>query len=85
MPLVQIRWFPGRSAEQKQALATRITQAFGEVVGSAPDHVSIIFEEVARVASDLKQPLLLSVNHLNAKAITFYLRQGCVRDDDDDK
>ncbi|WP_353210463.1 4-oxalocrotonate tautomerase family protein [Rhodovarius sp.] len=48
MPLVQIRWFPGRSAEQKQALATRITQAFGEVVGSAPDHVSIIFEEVAR-------------------------------------
>jgi len=48
MPLVQIRWFPGRSAAQKQELATRITQAFGEVVGSAPDHVSIIFEEVAR-------------------------------------
>jgi 4-oxalocrotonate tautomerase len=47
MPLVQIRWFPGRSAEQKQELAARITQAFGEVVGSAPDHVSIIFEEVA--------------------------------------
>lgn len=47
MPLVQIRWFPGRSAEQKRDIATRITQAFGEVVGSPPDHVSIIFEEVA--------------------------------------
>lgn len=48
MPLVHIRWFPGRSAEQKRDIATRITQAFGEVVGSPPDHVSIIFEEVAR-------------------------------------
>ena len=48
MPLVTVKWFPGRTAEQKQDVATRITQAFVEAVGSAPDHVSIIFEEVPR-------------------------------------
>ena len=48
MPLVHIRWFPGRTDAQKQEIATRITQTFVEVTGSAPDHVSVIFEEVPR-------------------------------------
>ena len=48
MPLVTIKWFPGRSAAQKKEVAAKITQAFVEAAGSAPDHVSIIFEEVAK-------------------------------------
>ena len=48
MPLVTIRWFPGRTEAQKQDVVTRITQAFQDAVGSPPEHVSIIFEEVAR-------------------------------------
>ena len=48
MPLVTIQWFPGRSAAQKQDVAARITQAFADALGTPPEHVSIIFHEVAR-------------------------------------
>lgn len=47
VPLVNIRWFPGRSEAQKTELVARITQAFCEVAGSTPEHVTVIFEETA--------------------------------------
>jgi 4-oxalocrotonate tautomerase len=46
MPHVIVKMYPGRSVEQKQALADAITQAFVDIAGSAEKSVSVSIEDV---------------------------------------
>jgi 4-oxalocrotonate tautomerase len=48
MPIVRIDLLPGRPPEVKQALVDRIVAAFGEVCGTKPEALEILFAEVAR-------------------------------------
>lgn len=48
MPIVRIELLPGRSPEVKQALVDRIVAAFGDVCGTRPEALDVIFAEVAR-------------------------------------
>lgn len=47
MPIVTIQQFP-RSPEQKRLLAEKMTNAFVEAYGIAPDSVQIFFQETAK-------------------------------------
>lgn len=48
MPRVTIQLFEGRTTEQKRAAAAQITQVLCDTCGAAPDHVTIIFEEMKK-------------------------------------
>jgi 4-oxalocrotonate tautomerase len=40
--------FPGRTDEQKERLAARITEAFVEEARGTPESVHVLFEEIAK-------------------------------------
>ena len=46
MPRIKIEWLSTRTAEQRQALVDRITDAFVDIVEVRPDQVSIVFDEI---------------------------------------
>lgn len=46
MPIVTVEWIEGRSAEQKQALAARITAAVADIGGANPDDVWVVYQDV---------------------------------------
>jgi 4-oxalocrotonate tautomerase len=46
MPHVCIKLYPGRSRDQKQALAARIVQAMAETIDAEEKNISVSFEEV---------------------------------------
>lgn len=48
MPVVTVEWLQGRSAQQKQALATTLTQAFVDIAKVSPEQVWIVFRDVPR-------------------------------------
>ena len=48
MPMVRIECFPGRSAEQKRRTAGAVTAAVVQHLICAPDHVQVVFVEVAK-------------------------------------
>ena len=48
MPLVDVTWFVGRTEEQKELLATAISQAFVNIGGALPDTVHVIFRDIDR-------------------------------------
>ena len=48
MPVVTVEWLQGRSAQQKQALAKTLTQAFVDIAKVSPDQVWIVFRDVPR-------------------------------------
>ncbi len=48
MPTIRIELFEGRTDEQKAALASKITAACVEVLGSKADGVDVIFYDIAR-------------------------------------
>lgn len=45
MPHIVVKLWPGRSEEQKQALARRITEAVMETMGASESSVSVAIEE----------------------------------------
>lgn len=45
MPFVHIQWFEGRTPEQKEEIAKRITAALVEVGKTSEDHVMIRFDD----------------------------------------
>ncbi|CCE01730.1 tautomerase family protein [Bradyrhizobium sp. STM 3809] len=47
MPHVIVKLYPGRSEQQKQALAKALTQAVMHTLNSAEDSVSVGIEDVA--------------------------------------
>lgn len=48
MPVITVEWLQGRSAQQKQALAKSLTQAFVDVAKVTPEQVWIVFRDVPR-------------------------------------
>lgn len=48
MPLIDVTWFEGRTPEQKELLATAISEAFVEIGGALPDTVHVIFRDIDR-------------------------------------
>ncbi len=48
MPVIRIEMFPGRTAEQKRALASRVTEAFIETAGGKPESVHVLISEIAQ-------------------------------------
>lgn len=47
MPMVTVDWLAGRSAEQKQEVAARITAAVAEIGDTDPAGVWVVFRDVA--------------------------------------
>ncbi|WP_344311229.1 2-hydroxymuconate tautomerase [Fodinicola feengrottensis] len=50
MPIINVQMFPGRTAEQKAAMAQKVTDAFLETCGrpgQSPASVTVIITEVA--------------------------------------
>jgi len=45
MPLIRVEMFPGRTHDQKKAMAAKVTDAFLETCGGTPESVTIIIEE----------------------------------------
>ncbi|MCR5824128.1 MAG: tautomerase family protein [Lachnospiraceae bacterium] len=50
MPHVEIKCFPGRTEEQKQACAEKVTEVLAETLGCKVSSVSITIKEVAEEA-----------------------------------
>ncbi len=46
MPHVNIRMYPGRTDEQKQALTDKVIEAFGESLDIPPRWLTVAIEEV---------------------------------------
>ena len=46
MPIVRVEMWPGRTHEQKQKLATAITDAMVEIGKTTPEATLIVFEDV---------------------------------------
>jgi 4-oxalocrotonate tautomerase len=46
MPFVKIDWAAGRTADQKRAVAERITSALSDVAAVAPRDVWVVFHDV---------------------------------------
>ncbi len=60
MPVVTIDLLTGREPAKKEALAGRITQAFQDVLGTKPENLNIIFNEVTRDSWAVNGKLLSS-------------------------
>jgi 4-oxalocrotonate tautomerase len=48
MPIITVQMFPGRTRDQKRALAKAITAAMAKHCGTRPEHTQIIIQEVER-------------------------------------
>jgi 4-oxalocrotonate tautomerase len=48
MPIIQIHLLEGRDSEKKRALVTKVTEAVCTALGSAPEQVRIILNDMAR-------------------------------------
>ena len=46
MPHIEMKCFPGRTEEQKNASAEKIAQAIADTMGCGVSHVSVSIEEV---------------------------------------
>jgi 4-oxalocrotonate tautomerase len=48
MPTIRVTLFAGRTAQQKRAAAEAITRAACETLGSSPESVDVIFEDIEK-------------------------------------
>jgi 4-oxalocrotonate tautomerase len=48
MPVVTIQWLSGRSADQKAAVASRVTEIIADVGRIEPKDISVIFVDIER-------------------------------------
>ena len=48
MPIVRVELWPGRTKEQKKDLVVAITDAVKNIMGTAPDWTTVIFNEVSK-------------------------------------
>ncbi|AGM10222.1 Hypothetical protein AJAP_39835 [Amycolatopsis japonica] len=46
MPMISVSMFPGRTAEQKQALVREVTDAFVRTCGGNPEGVWVTINEI---------------------------------------
>ena len=72
MPHVVVRMYPGRTDEQKRALARRIEEALVEVLGCGKETVSVGIEEVEpeRWMDEVYRPFIEGREH------TLWVRPG---------
>ena len=47
MPIVRVEMLAGRDADTKQRIASEITEVISRNTGAAPDHVYVMFSDVA--------------------------------------
>ena len=47
MPMIRVEMLPGRTPDQKRALAKEITDSFVRTCGGKPESVQIVIAEVA--------------------------------------
>ncbi|MDO8691134.1 MAG: tautomerase family protein [Dehalococcoidia bacterium] len=45
MPVIHVEWFPGRTRDQKERLASAITKAVVEIGNAPADQTWIVFHE----------------------------------------
>lgn len=45
MPRITVEWIAGRSHEQREEIAKRITEALVDVAGTTPSSVGVVFYE----------------------------------------
>lgn len=48
MPTIRVELFAGRTPEQKRALAAALTEATVRTLGTSPESVDVIFQDVQR-------------------------------------
>lgn len=48
MPLIHVRLFEGRTTEQKKAFAEAVTREAVRTLGTTPESVDIIFEDIRK-------------------------------------
>ena len=48
MPIVTVEMYPGRTKEQKAAMAKAITDAVVKIAVTTPEQTDVLFKEVAR-------------------------------------
>ena len=48
MPTIHVELFPGRTPEQKRALAQALTEATVKTLGGSPDAVEVLFFDIQR-------------------------------------
>ncbi len=48
MPIIRVEMWPGRTHEQKAALAKAITDAVVTIAKTTPEATTVVFEEVAK-------------------------------------
>ena len=48
MPIIRVEMFPGRTPEQKRAIAKELTDCFVRTAGGTPESVTILFSEIAK-------------------------------------
>lgn len=48
MPVITIDMLEGKTAEQKNSLISRITEAVCDIVGCPPEVVTIVFHDISR-------------------------------------
>lgn len=46
MPIIRVEMFPGRTGDQKSAMAKEVTDAFVRTAGGTPESVHIVITEV---------------------------------------
>lgn len=49
MPHVTVKLWPGKTEEQKNELANKITEAVKESLGSSDDYISVAIEDVPKL------------------------------------
>jgi 4-oxalocrotonate tautomerase len=48
MPIIRVEMFPGRTTEQKRAIAKELTEGYVRTAGGKAESVTILFAEVAK-------------------------------------
>jgi 4-oxalocrotonate tautomerase len=48
MPVITVEMWEGRTREQKAQLAKAFTDAFVEIAKATPEHVHVVFHDVAK-------------------------------------
>ena len=45
MPRCEVKWLTGRTIDQQNEIAKKLTGAFVDVLGCPPEHVTVVFRE----------------------------------------
>ena len=72
MPHIVVKLWPGRTEEQKTAMARALVEAAGKNLNASPEWLSVAIEEVA--PENWEEQVVTP--EIDGKADTLYFRQG---------